>query len=749
MRVELDFIPNGASTFLAWLVRNLEQRLALHADPALRLHLTLDPDAPVALHVVSTARMVRIVGRTFSDLSGGAFWFLERLGFLFEFSREYPPERPIETFPVLDRSFALPIRQRGIRMHLNFVQDQSCFTEEEFGEFVDRLPTLRMNYLLFHMYANQEWYPFTYRGVEQLDLSVGNLERKPLRAGMIGRERILVKAHWFPREYESITDPVELRDAMYGRYKRMMSRARRQGTSIAVSFEPESVGGSFADRLAAWGAEGPAIAASTAASTLADDWQADWSGRPLADADVRHPLMRDLAAARATAILESFPDLDELHLISREGASYRLPDEASYLGELKRLIDRFSIRAEELDLDAVRQPVVISDRTIAGNPRSYPYWTVPEGENHFATVTAVLRFVEFARDILASEPLASRLAARGIRPVVTVYAPNPVTVRLTTPIIARMLPEGQAFHLLSDYGARDIARGMDDWKPLLPKHDVGLVSWLEFDGCMMLAQGWSESIADNVRKAHALGINSQMFNHWRVRTNEHNARAAAEAMWDPAADAAGQSEDYWRALYGAGGVGAARGAYGALERATVYAKERNFNVGFTTDWVVRICTEPPGYYWRYLLASSEKYAAAARAFDALTQTSSGRGREQARYMADMCRISSDHLRAVHHLQMAKLPLVGFKLWPVPAEDPACLPPPEFLAPLLAEARAGLELEYGYMRTLAKWTRTCDEQGQLAMHQQGLIEPFEELVAALDRWVAQETGRAQEAGRAQG
>jgi hypothetical protein len=29
-----------------------------------------------------------------------------------------------------------------------------------------------------------------------------------------------------------------------------------------------------------------------------------------------------------------------------------------------------------------------------------------------------------------------------------------------------------------------------------------------------------------------------------------------------------------------------------------------------------------------------------------------------------------------------------------------------------------------------------------MHQQGLIEPFEELVAALDRWVGQEAARAQ-------
>jgi len=737
MRILLESSPPGTCPALSGLVESLQRRLSACAAEGLTLSLSLDAGATDAVRVVSGLRTARIVGRTFPDLSGGAYWFLERLGFLFEFSREYPPEQPVEEFPRLERAFPLPVRQRGIRMHLNFVQDQSCFTEEEFGDFVDRLPTMRMNYLLFHMYPNQEWYPFTYRGVEQLALDVGNLERKPLRPDMIGRERILVKDHWFPRDLEGIRDPAELRDAMYARYQRMMARARGQGTTVAVSFEPESVGGSFADRLPAWGAQAP----DRAASTLAEDWQMDWSGKPLADADVRHPLMRDLAASRATGILDAFPDLDELHLISREGTSYRMDDEAAYRAELRRIADRFAIPDEAFDFASILRPVVILDRTVAGNPRSYPYWTVPEGENHLATVTAVLRFVELARDVFASEPLASRLASRGVRPVVTVYAPNPETVRLTTPLVAAMLPEGHAFHLLADYGARDIARGMDSWRPLLPKLDVGLVSWLEFDGCMMLAQGWSESISDNVRQAAALGIRTQMFNHWRVRTNEQNARAAADAMWDPDADPRALSETYWRAHFGDAAVEPARTAYAMLEKATVYAKERNFNVGFTTDWVVRICTEPPGYYWRYLLATVANYAAAALAFDALAAASSPRGREQAAYMADMCRISSWHVEAVHRLQLAKLPLVGFKLWPVPAEDPACLPPPELLSPLLREARAGLELELGFMRTLARWVRTCDEQGQLAMHQQGVIEPFEELVSALERWVAQEAARA--------
>lgn len=740
--------PPAAAGPLGRLADAVGRRLAAAAaDPRLEIRLRLDPAAPVALHIRSGPAAATLVGREPSDLSGGAYWFLEQLGFLFEFSCEYPPEVPVTAFPTLDRTFDLPIRQRGIRLHLNFVQDPSCFSEEEFEAYVDRLPTLRLNYLLFHMYPNQEWFPFTYRGVEQLDLAVGNLERKPLRPDMIGRDRIQVRDHWFPREFEDIRDPQALRDAMHGRYRRMMARARELGLVVAASFEPESVGGSFADRLAEW-STAPAPPGGGQAGLLADAWQQDWSGSPLAEADVRHPILRDLAVGRALSLLDAYPELDELHLISREGASFRMAGPEAYGEELGRIARRFGLPPDCLDLGAIGTPVTVADPIVAANPRTNPYWTVAAGETRHATVTAVLRFLEFARDILDTPSLAARLARDGIRPVVTVYAPDPDTVRLVAPAAARILPEGQAFHLLADYGARDITRGFPGWAPLLPKLDVGLVTWLEFDGSMMLAQDWGDALVENIRTARTLGIDTQVVNHWRVRSNEHNARAAADAMWDPDADPEALSESYFRALYGPGASALARTAYRSLEAATILAKERTFNVGFTADWVVRICTEPPGYYWRHLRQVGTAYREATAHFDALASLASqapvrtsSRGASQARYMADLCRISALHLSAVHHLQMAKLPLVGFRLWPLPAQDPPGLPPPDFLAALLREARAGLELEYEYMRILAGWTRTCDEQGQLAMHQQGLIEPYEELAAALTRWVEQEAGRA--------
>ncbi len=82
--------------------------------------------------------------------------------------------------------------------------------------------------------------PFCYRGVEHLEQSIGG-RRSPLPADMIGRDKVQVKTHWFPREFESIGDPRELLAAMHGRFQRMMAHAHKRGIRNCVSFEPEAL----------------------------------------------------------------------------------------------------------------------------------------------------------------------------------------------------------------------------------------------------------------------------------------------------------------------------------------------------------------------------------------------------------------------------------------------------------------------------------------------------------------------------
>jgi hypothetical protein len=296
--------------------------------------------------------------------------------------------------------------------------------------------------------------------------------------------------------------------------------------------------------------------------------------------------------------------------------------------------------------------------------------------------------------------------------------------------VAAILPQGLKFAYLADYGASDITAGLPNWQPLFARgHNVGMVSWFEFDGCMMLAQSWAEALHANIRAAHAQGIRSICFNHWRVRSLEAGAHIAADACFDASLPYHEQFAAFSRRLYGAGREKLAVQANQALEAATHYAKRHNYNIGFTVDWVIRHSTEPPGYSWKVLRQSTANYRRATQAFDQLARQSSGWGQAQAAYLRDLCQISAEHIEAVEHLQNAKLPLVGFKAWPL--DNPrAAWPAPELLAVLLEHARQALQLEEGYMRTYAGWVESCDEQGQLAMHQLGVIEPLTGLVNQL-------------------
>ena len=671
----------------------------------------------------STEKSLTVTGNNDGNILSGLYCFLEELGFLFDFSKTYYPSQKVKEFPRMTKTVLPKMRERGIRMHLNFVQDQSCFSQEEFEKFVDNMPRMKFNFLLFHMYNCQEWYPFSFRGIQHLDLSVGNLNRKHLREDMIGRDKILVSDHWFPREFEKITDPQELMMAMYSRYKDMMRRAKERGQTVAVSFEPEVLSEKFSQHLKKWSRE----AVLQEDSSKVNDWQQNWSGQKLAEMDVRNPVVLEIAKARCEAIVRSFPDLDQIHFISREGTAFRCENDGQYLAELERISKKFGFDLSELDIENMRIPYRNTGNL---NHTANQYWTIQDGENHFPTVTATLRYLEMCLEILKDEKIAALLQERHIEPVITVYQPNPDTVRYIAPAVAKMC-KNVAFHLLADYGAKDIAEHMDNWKPFCRENRrTGCISWLEFDGSMMLLQGWTDSIRQNAEKAQSLGISTMYFNHWRVRGNEHNARAASDACF-----AGDPPEKYLQALFGEQACAQAEKAFRLLEEATIFSKKTCFNVGFTCDWVVNICTNPPGYYWKDLKKSEELYLACREAFDKLSRECAERGKEQAMYLADMCYISAKHLEGVLKLQCAKLPLYGFHAWPLDSKQ--AMPPPKDLAQVLSDyAQSGLECEYEFMRIQAKWTKTCDQQRQLAMHQQGLIEPFEQLAAKLREYADQ-------------
>lgn len=715
----------------------LLRHLTKESPDSKALTLAVDPALSAQeIAIVSTPARATLRGGSPTAVLHAVYTFFQELGCVFEASGELlPARRATLTFPALRLRHTPSFPERGIRMHLNFVQDQSHFSEDEFVAFIDNSARQRFNYLMFHMYTPQQWFPFSYRGVEHLTQTFGGKPR-PLPADMIGRKTVKVDRHWFAREFESITDPRLLLDGMHRRFQRMMAHAHRRGIRNCVSMEPEALPPALKAKLGEWtGGDASQLLAN---KDLNQDWQEGWSGTKLVEPDVRHPLIIDISVERCLQCMQSFPDLDELQLISREGVKWTPKAGESTETELARLTAKFALGPDDLDrpgLAGIEPP----DTGPEMNAQARPYWTVRPGENYFATVIGSLRFVEHALAVLQDPRVQTVLRERGIATSIAVYSPHPETVRLMMAPIAKMLPSGTRFHCLADYGAKDIAANLPAWKPLLKRgQKPGVISWLEFDGIMALAQGWTDSLIDNIKKSAAMGVETMSFNHWRIRSLEHNFAVAAAFTWDASLRPAAFKKNYHARLFGAARAPAAGHAYRLLEEATLYTKSNGYNVGFAGDWVFRTSTNPPGYYWPRLLRMDALYTQAAAAFAKLAATAAEPGRAQARYLADLCRISADHVRGVHHLQNAKLPLVGYKAWPLGNAN-ASWPAPRQLAELLREARQALALEKGYMRTYARWVKTCDEQGQLCSHQLGVIEPYEQFIKTLaDRLVIEKS-----------
>ena len=676
-----------------------------------------------AIWITSSPRVVVFRARMSGDLTAAVYEFFEQCGMHFGFSEELLcRSEKLTAAPSMNIRLTPSIARRGIRMHLNFVQDASFFTEAEFASYIDRLASMKWNFLLFHMYNNQEWYPFFYRGTRHLTQKLGNLDNQPLPDDMIGRARIRTKRIWYPAEFESIEDPEALLLAVHGRYLRMMERAKARGMTVAASIEPEDISEVFEQKVLAWSNEEQEREKNY---NLSSDWQQGWSGKKTAEVDTLNPIMLDLAVERCLQLYAAYPCLDELHLISREGTSYLAKSESAYLGELDRLSNSLGVSFSD---DFILQLRQVNTDDAAINPKAYPYWTVLPGENQFATFIGTMRYIEFASNILKDERM--KTLAKSVRLVVSLYSPNPNTIRLVNQFAGEILPQGVRFDILGDYGARDIAAQMENWNALLAKKtNVGVISWLEFDGNMDLAQNWTRGIYDNITKAAQMNIDTIYFNHWRVRGLEQNAKIAAQTCFDKLSGYDAMMNRYAAEVFGEESLPFMRKAADLLERATELCKQKLYNAGFTGDWVYRFATDPPGYREEDLRLARGLFEEAESAYLALAASCETRGKREAVYLAMQCSISSVHLNMISALQRVKHEMIRLNIWQQETGE-GKLPDEETLKALLAQAEQALLFAQTYQRSYAEFVETCDEQGELAHYQLGVIQPLEQLVCSL-------------------
>jgi hypothetical protein len=490
---------NSHSSTLGFARAELDRFLPDFARP---IELRVEPGlSATTFSGAETAAGIVLSGADETCLLHAVHTFLEQMGWRFEITGPVKlGEADVAAFTAF--SVTPTVKQRGIRQHINFPMDISSYSLEEAKEYVRNLARLRFNHITFHSYPNQ-WIDgeqaskLTHAG-EFFYGKRHDIPDHPLLRDAIGN----AKTYCIP-EIEPYFDDTQKKSAMAIAWlQAVMAEAKRCGLHIQFSFEPRD------------------------------------SGHELTLATCRH-------------ILELYPQIDTLELISSETGGWGEPN----------------------DTETVRKTLA---KYYSRNLLKTPEFTtaMASGKANFDTIMGQLG--QLLATVQAFQPEAGRddvSIALGIYCVLPEF--HPAIFR----VIREYLPQDISFAILPEHSSGRVADAMAtvdqpdaDWQRTF------LYSWLEFDGTMYLQQngvpGLERLLTNLQGKVQGLA-----FNHWRTAENQLVARYAAEACLNAAIPTSVFYADYAKAL-GIGEPAAFAKAHELMAEADWMATNELFNIGF-------------------------------------------------------------------------------------------------------------------------------------------------------------------------
>ncbi len=108
--------------------------------------------------VFKEKQWIKLSGATPNEILHAVYTFLEKLGFVFEISGFYEPEK-LNTDSIVNYTQTIVpiVKYRGIRQHINFPMDISSYPLEDAKKYIRDLARMRFNHITFQCYTGL-WY---------------------------------------------------------------------------------------------------------------------------------------------------------------------------------------------------------------------------------------------------------------------------------------------------------------------------------------------------------------------------------------------------------------------------------------------------------------------------------------------------------------------------------------------------------------------------------------------------------------
>jgi hypothetical protein len=392
-------------------------------------------------------------------ISHAVYTFLEETGYSFEISGITRPEK-YSPDKIIGKRFEInpATRWRGIRQHVNFPMDISSYPAEEAKEYIRNLVRLRFNKLAIHSYPNL-WHEVRRKDTTDYAGNFFYANRHDIPDLEIFRKNIRFNKDVFciPEIETYYSDPVKRSEMAVSWMHELISFSKSLGLKVQFSIEPRSGG------------------------------------------DMEYIL------ETARAVLNAYPMIDELELISEEMGGW---------GSSSTAPQTIAVLVEHFGEDVLQDTLVTS--------------AIRSGQSDLKDLFNQMGRNIKAIKLLENDPLVRE---KGISMKIGIYCSIPDYARAAYRLARTYLPDNQV-SVMPGHGSKrvavnfpEIADKREDLK------NTTVYSWIEFDGLMFTQQNCIEGIYELIKYLDQVNGSGQhnelLFNHWRTAENRTTARYAS------------------------------------------------------------------------------------------------------------------------------------------------------------------------------------------------------------------------------
>jgi hypothetical protein len=470
---------------------------------------------------------------------------VERWGVRYLIDRDVlPAKRTWSGLPDVDVVMEPNLRIRCWRLVNDLADGPVSWSLKENQRFLHQIAKMKYNRIHAQVWPIQPFVHYSFHGMEKPPGVLYFGQKHPIDDDTIGHEKFGEMKVFTNPELVGADSPEEVRRRAIGLVRGILGEARTLGMETGLSIAPVEWPREFMKVLPG----------SERVNQLGGLTAGPGSKQSMDD-----PLLREMVATIVRAYIDTYPDIDYLHIGT--------PEHRGWTGQAEEAYKRLAARYKLADLGTYEEL-----RATARSRTSFP----SGGARVEAMLEGDLAFLDFFDSLVREKKLLQRPG--GGSDVKLVY--NGVVAELF-PLVARMVPTGGEVLSFIDYTASRQLRQRDLLQQVPPKQTpASLIFTLADDNVGVLPQsatGSLHALMGDLRKNNWSGFYTR---YWTVSDQDPTVHYLARASWDDSVTPQQAFADQVEHVCGPASVESALKAFALTEEITLGLDQHGLGFGF-------------------------------------------------------------------------------------------------------------------------------------------------------------------------